>query len=38
MLTETILRILFSVIGRCSLVPTSNAQELPVTCHSRLPV
>ncbi len=42
MLTEALLRIPFSVIGRCfSLVPTSpwlqeNAQQL--TCHRRLPV
>jgi hypothetical protein len=41
MLTETLLRIPFAVIGRCSLVPTShwlqgNAREL--TCHRRLSV
>jgi hypothetical protein len=41
MLTETLLRIPFSVIGRCFLVPTpligcrENAQEK--TCHGRLP-
>jgi hypothetical protein len=40
-LPETLLRIPFSVIGRCSLVPTShwlqgNAQEL--TYHWRLPI
>jgi hypothetical protein len=27
MLTETLLRISFSVIGRCSLVPTSHWQQ-----------
>jgi hypothetical protein len=42
MLTETLLRIPFSVIGLCSLVPSYHwlqgkcAQEL--TCHRRLPV
>jgi hypothetical protein len=40
MLSETLLRIPFSVIGQCSLVQAShwlqgNAQEL--TCHRRLP-
>jgi hypothetical protein len=41
MFTETLFKIPLSVIGRCSLVPTShwlqeNAQEL--TCHRRPPV
>jgi hypothetical protein len=39
MLTETLFRISFSVIGRCSLVRhwlQGNAQEL--TCHRRLTV
>jgi hypothetical protein len=38
MLAETILRIPFSVFGRCSLVPTQAASGMILQNHRQLPV